>query len=76
MTLAYEEPTSWSQKPRHHLGPSTYVGEPAQCTDAGVDEIELSRSERADRTIEFALDVVDRSAALASQPGRCLQGRR
>ncbi len=77
MAFANEESTTWTQKCRHHLGPQTHVGEPAQCADARIHEVEPTGSEHVDRAVQFALDVVDCGVTLASEPGCRLEcGRR
>ena len=75
VALAHEKETSRLQQLGDHLGPASDVGQPAQCSDAGVDEVELPRAQRADGGVDVALHVVDVCITFRRQSARHFQRR-
>ena len=73
MPVAHEQPATGPQQVGDGLRPAADVGDPAQRTDPGVDEVEALPAERLDGAVHVRLDVVDVEADPIGDPARVPQ---
>ena len=69
MRVPDEQPAARAQQRRDHAGPPVDVGQPAQRTDAGVDEVERRRIEHRGGVVHVGLDESDHGTG-SHRPGR------
>ena len=70
VALAQEEPTTRGEQGGDDLGPAMDVRQPAERTDAGVDEVEGMAGQHVRGCIELGLDELDSSAGGRGEPAR------
>src|SRR5664280_64366 len=76
VALAEKESTSGSKELCDNLGPTSYIGQPTECSHAGEHEIEALDPQRVDSAVHLTLDVRHVRTGLDGQHARSPYCRR